>query len=306
MPGAAAAQASTSTPAGVPAGKVQHTVTERTLLENGAPPPRGTWHVISEHWVSATASRSVETNAETGAVLDECTSIGAAWSCFYPATNLMEKGTGDDPLIAASWAQQGALKRQDTTERKIGTGTDLGRPVDIYQVSDDDVTDSTIDLDVATGYPLRVESSVRPGLSNGLTQTTVVTTFETLDASTVSLGMTAHPSAVVKRVKGAKSPVVKHPRSTRRSSTPRSTSTPRRSLTADGRDAGGSRHRHLRGHRGRAGRGRTPARGSSCAGSAVRRRGSSTRRAASWSGSSPGGSRSGCCATRSTTGTGCG
>jgi hypothetical protein len=211
----AVAAASAAPAPGVAPGSVEHTVTTR-VIEQLVPHRKLIQSTVSDSWVGATRSRLVDKDAVTGALLDECTSSSRAWSCYYRDRNVIEKSSGRNPLLLLSWAQQGwdplELKRQGY--RKLRDGTDLGRPVGIYRKRFHGWarghrlvrTYDTIDVDRATGVALR-RVIERRATGSTIRQTQTVTALETLDASRVSMAMSPHPGAKVKRVKAHVSPI---------------------------------------------------------------------------------------------------
>lgn len=184
----------------VPAGQVQHTVTETTVEVNGLL----VRHERVEAWNAAAASRAVTTDVRGGALIEECTGQGVEFTCFSPRPNLIRQGS-DDPLLNASWLDQAAWWRAaqgPPAGRRTGTTTEVGRRAVVHR--DDDARDLCFTpgraitvSDVATGLTLRhlVTTDVPGhGTRRLLTQ---VTRMETLDAATVPLTMAPHPGARV-------------------------------------------------------------------------------------------------------------
>jgi hypothetical protein len=89
LPAAAAADATPFPLIPAPAGEVQHTVTETTFQSNEAVPGKTPWRRIEERWVSATASRTVLSNAETGQLISECAGTASSSSCYDAEANLL-------------------------------------------------------------------------------------------------------------------------------------------------------------------------------------------------------------------------
>jgi hypothetical protein len=202
--------ASASAAQDIPAGQIEHTVTQRTV-ERIAPDHQAIASTVTEDWLGVNASRSVDRWADNGALLRECASKGEAWSCFDARGNVLDKGFGVYPYLPATWALMArytAWMREHGHYEIVGTGTDIGRPVDIYHATNhirretgiEVEVDDTIDIDRATGYPLRWVSD-ETGSGETTRQTVTVTTFETLDASAgVSMAMAKHRGAKVRVV----------------------------------------------------------------------------------------------------------
>lgn len=199
----------------VPAGQVQHLVTENITSHEG----EGTFHRRTENWTATAASRTIVTNVDTGRVTYECGSTGVDWSCYFPDDNVLEHGSGNDPLVNASWRDQASFWKQEGTPSgytRVGRSVDAGRPVTVYTYTskvayrDDMVPISeTIDIDDELGFIMK--NTISSPLPDGTTlrSETIVTTMETLTSAPVVLGVIARPGAKSKRITGSRLPVTK-------------------------------------------------------------------------------------------------
>jgi hypothetical protein len=199
----------------VPAGQVQHLVTENITSHEG----EGTHHRRTENWTATAASRTIVSNVDTGRVTYECGSTGVDWSCYFPDDNVLEHGSGNDPLVNASWRDQGNFWRQAwgaSEWKRVGPAVDIGRPVTVYTRTSkvafqDDMlpTTETFDLDDELGFIMK--NTIASKFTDGTTlqSTTVVTTMETLTSAPVALGVIARPGAKSKRITGSRLPATK-------------------------------------------------------------------------------------------------
>jgi hypothetical protein len=214
-----AATASASAPAidftqhhPVPPGQVQHLVTENITSHEG----EGTHHRRTENWTATAASRTIVSNVDTGRVTYECGSTGVDWSCYFPDDNVLEHGSGNDPLVNASWRDQAGFWKQEGARSgytRVGRSVDVGRPVTVYTSTSkvaylDDMVPitETIDIDDELGFIMR--NTISSPFPDGTTlrSETVVTTMETLTSAPVALGTIARPGAKSKRVTGKRLP----------------------------------------------------------------------------------------------------
>jgi hypothetical protein len=200
----------------VPAGQVQHLVTENIQSHEG----EGMHHRRIENWTATAASRTIVTNVDTGRVTYECGSTGVDWSCYFPDDNVLEHGSGNDPLVNASWRDQGAFWKKNMGDMsgytRVGRSFDIGRPVTIYKYTSkvaylDDMVPitETFDLDDELGFIMRNTISSRLTDGTTLRSETVVTTMETLTSAPVALGVIARPGAKSKRITGSRLPATK-------------------------------------------------------------------------------------------------
>lgn len=205
----------------VPAGQIQHLVTDSIQSREG----EGTHRRRIENWTATAASRTIVTNMDTGRVTYECGSSGVDWSCYFPDDNVLEHGSGNDPLVNASWRDQAGFWKQNmrlSDYTRVGTAVDLGRPVTIYKYTSkvafgDDMVPitETFDLDDELGgFIMKNEISSRLTDGTTLAVTTVVTTMETLTSAPVTLGLVARAGAKSKRVTGRRLPAGTSPSST--------------------------------------------------------------------------------------------
>jgi hypothetical protein len=196
----------------VPAGQVQHLVTDHVSSREG----EGTHRWRIENWTATAASRTIVTNPDTGRVTYECGSTGMDWSCYFPDDNVLEHGSGNDPLVNASWRDQaGFWKRQGEGSgyKRVGRSVDIGRPVTVYTYTSkvaylDDMVPitETIDIDDELGFIMK--NTISSPLPDGTTLRSeiVVTTMETLTSAPVALGTIARPGAKSKRITGKRLP----------------------------------------------------------------------------------------------------
>src|SRR4051794_35783659 len=83
----------------VPAGQLQHTVSELTWADNKPNRPR-----TVETWVQTNASRELITDETTGKVLTDCQFNASDTRCYETAIDLLPPA----PWMMPSWAQQGS------------------------------------------------------------------------------------------------------------------------------------------------------------------------------------------------------
>lgn len=203
----------------VPAGQVQHTVTDNLQMRSGVPK----LHNRIEEWTATAASRTTVTNVITGRIAYECGSAGKAWNCFFPDEKVLEQGNGDDALVNASWRDQAAFWGVYDDLKgwaKVGPTVDIGRPATVYRQSSKVENDGklqpitqTIDVDDEIGFILRSDITSTFPDGSTLEAVTTVTTMETLPAAPVALGLVPHPGAKITKkpkTKATKKPKAKH------------------------------------------------------------------------------------------------
>jgi hypothetical protein len=191
----------------VPAGEVQHTVTETTFQSNETVPGKTPWDRIEEKWAGTNAARNVLTNAENGQLISECTGTASSYSCYDADldSGLQLSGAeGPNTAPGQSWGTEGSKIKLEIAKgwlRPTGSTTFLGRPANTYVGSSTEVQ-RTVIVDAATGYPLEEAVLLSYG-SQTATQISKVTAFETLTpaAAAQDLAATAHPGATGSRVK---------------------------------------------------------------------------------------------------------
>jgi hypothetical protein len=197
----------------VPAGQVQHLVTEMVVSRAG----EATTRRRTENWTATAASRTIVTNIDTGRVTYECGSTGVDWSCYFPDENVLEHGSGNDPLVNASWRDQAEFWKQLgglSGYRRVGRSTDVGRPVTVYAskphmvgYEDTEVPISgTIDVDDELGFIMKTTASSPLPDGTTLRSEIVVTTMETLTSAPVPLGVVSRPGAKSRKVTGQRLP----------------------------------------------------------------------------------------------------
>jgi hypothetical protein len=204
----------------VPPGQVQHLVTDSVVSHEGSP----TMRRRVENWTATAASRTIVTNVATGRVTYECGSSGVDWSCYFPDDNVLEHGSGNDPLVNASWRDQAEFRKRNggiaSGYTRVGRSVDLGRPVTVWKskpkrVGYKDGTvpiRATVDVDDELGFIMR--NTISSPLPDGTTlrSETVVTTMETLTSAPVALGVVSRPGAKSRKVTGRRLPAgVKSP-----------------------------------------------------------------------------------------------
>lgn len=200
---ASAAQPSLPPPIPVPAGQVQHTVTDVTFQGNYTIPGVVPWHQVTEAWVSATKALAVTRNA-SGKLIAECATAGDRTSCWSSSDDAIRTFPAGRPDPSwASWQYQGALIQQQIDMgwyRVVGDTTAVGRPAKILQDTHAGPrdADSTVSIvaDAATLAPLSRTTTGSNGKQT-FTQTETVTTFENVDPASARFSMSPHPGAKV-------------------------------------------------------------------------------------------------------------
>jgi hypothetical protein len=198
----AAERPSLPDPIPVPAGQVQHTVTDATFKGNYTIRGVVPWHHITESWVSAHRARAVTRDAN-GKLLGECVVVNERTRCYSAADNEITTFTSSRPDPGwASWQYRGALiKAQiDVGWYAIaGDTTALGRPAKALRDTHGDSSSTTsIVADAATLAPL-VRTTTGSSHGKTFTQTESVTRFETISARQAHFKMLRHPGAKVRR-----------------------------------------------------------------------------------------------------------
>lgn len=184
----------------VPAGEVQHTITETTFRSNVTVPGVTPWDRVEENWVSANAARSVETDAANGDLLSEYTATPTGHTGYIAKSNTLF--TVENALIGSasySWQSEGNKIRYEITRgwlRAVEPTTYLGRPAEIYTGPAENGRLRMV-IDTATDYPLETAVTFSYGSQTG-SQVSKVTAFEILSpaAAASDLAPQAHPGAV--------------------------------------------------------------------------------------------------------------
>jgi hypothetical protein len=187
----------------VPAGEVQHTVTETAFQSNVMAPGVTPWDRVQEEWVSATAARSVDTSTQTGELLYEDVATPTGHTGYNAETDTTF--TAENPWVSCagdSWQTEGSKIKSEIARgwlRAVGPTTYLGRPGEIYSGPAENGSLRMV-IDDATGYPLEQAVSFAYGSQTG-TQVSKVTTFEILSpaAAAPELRPGPHPGAVASR-----------------------------------------------------------------------------------------------------------
>jgi hypothetical protein len=192
----------------VPAGQVQHTITDTSMTRVGT---GGPYTSATETW-NATDSSHMVVSGPDGRTIYECGSHGMEWSCYYPDDDVYEHGN-EDPLVNASWIDQGRFYAEraelKANWKRIGTATDIGRPATVYrqEMTVEDrgrnmPTTEVLDVDDATGFFLRdVMTEHETDGSTLMEQVTSVRVMEVItQPTTLALGLVPRgtPSAKYK------------------------------------------------------------------------------------------------------------
>lgn len=188
----------------VPAGEVQHTVTETTFQSNTSDPGVTPWARTEESWVGASAGRDVQTNTETGELLNEYTSTASGHTGYIAKTNTTF--TLENPAIGAaseSWQTEGNKIKYEISHgwlKPVQSTTYLGRPAEIYteDTKGGEIGSLRMVIDNATDYPLETAVTFTYGSQTG-SQVSRVTVFEILtpQAAAADLAPHAHPGASI-------------------------------------------------------------------------------------------------------------
>jgi hypothetical protein len=217
-PAAAHAQAPALVP--VPAGQLQHTVTDLTF-----PAAKNTFHhdaLRNERWIGASAGRELVTNVSTGKVREDCQYTLTQARCWAAPLNASEPAAGTtyimpgNPILLESWDDVGAgvkeLIGQSRGYTITGNTTFLGRPaLTLDQVAqrgpDGGIASATVIAEADNYYPLfREDTDInqpyhkRDGSKGGLENVDQVTTtqaMEVISPAGVRLTIDAHPNAKV-------------------------------------------------------------------------------------------------------------
>jgi len=217
-PAAAHAQAPAHVP--VPAGQLQHTVTDLTF-----PADKNTFHhdaLRNERWIGASAGRELVTNLSSGKVREDCQYTLTEARCWAAPLNSSEPAAGTthvlpgNPILLESWDDVGAgvkaLVGQSRGYTITGSTTFLGRPaLTLTQVAqrgpDGGIASATVIADAGNYYPLFREDtdtdqsfherdSSKGGVED-VDQVTTTKTMEVISPSGVKLTIAAHPKAKV-------------------------------------------------------------------------------------------------------------
>jgi hypothetical protein len=217
-PAAAHAQAPAHVP--VPAGQLQHTVTDLRF-----PAAKNTFHhdaLRNERWIGASAGRELVTNVSTGKVREDCQYTLTEVRCWAAPLNAREPAAGTthilpgSPVLLESWDDVGAgvkaLVGQSRGYSMTGNTTFLGRPaLTLDQVAqrgpDGGIASATVIAEADNYYPLfredtdtdqpyhKVDGS-KGGFEN-VDQVTTTQTMEVISPNGVKLTIDAHPHAKV-------------------------------------------------------------------------------------------------------------
>jgi hypothetical protein len=183
-------------PIPVPAGQVQHTVTD-TTFRGHAP-----WHRVTESWVSAHRARAVTRDAN-GKLVGECVVANERTRCYSAADNEIMTFTSSRPDPEwSSWQYRGALIQAqiDVGWYAVdGDTTALGRAAKVLRDTHGNASSTTsIIADAATLAPL-VRTTTGTVHGKTFTQTETVTRFETVSPRDAHFKMLRHPGAKVRR-----------------------------------------------------------------------------------------------------------
>jgi hypothetical protein len=218
VPAAAQAQAPAHVP--VPAGELQHTVTDLTF-----PSAKNTFHhdaLRNERWIGAGAGRELVTNVSTGRVREDCQYTLTEARCWAAPLNSKEPAAGTtyvmpgNPILLESWDDVGAgvkdLVGQSRGYSITGNTTFLGRPaLTLNQAAqrgpDGGIESATVIAEADNYYPLFREDTdtnqpyhkldgSKGGLEN-VDQVTTTQTMEVISPAGVKLTIDAHPKAKV-------------------------------------------------------------------------------------------------------------
>jgi hypothetical protein len=217
----AAAHADTATPphVPVPAGQLQHTVTEISF-----PRSTNTFHhdkLRNERWIGATAGREIVTDLSLNDVRSDCQYRLTVVRCWEAPISSHQPSAGTiyiypgKPFLLQSWDDLGANVKSlfgvAGGYRAIGNTTFLGRPAvtlaqDPQRGPDGGIESASIVAEADNFYPLlRVDVDTDqpfhdPGGKKGLERVEEVTTTKTMEVVSphgVKLTMDRHPKAKV-------------------------------------------------------------------------------------------------------------
>lgn len=163
----------------VPAGEVQHTVTQTVFQSNVTVPGETPWARTQESWDSADAFRNVMSDTSTGELLNEHAGTPSSCTAFIAERNTLFSCHMSPAL--ESWETQASKIKQMIAKGELcltGQTTFLGRPAYTYTGPAEN-GQLRIVVDAATGYPLEQAVSFSYGSQTG-TQVSTVTAFETL------------------------------------------------------------------------------------------------------------------------------
>ncbi|HSS57520.1 MAG TPA: hypothetical protein VLK59_05900 [Solirubrobacteraceae bacterium] len=216
----AAAHAQAPAHVAVPAGRLQHTVTDLTF-----PAAKNTFHhdaLRNERWIGATAGRELVTDVSTGKVREDCQYTLVVSRCWAPPLSSKEPAAGTtyimpgDPILLESWDDVGAgvkaLVGQSRGYSITGNTTFLGRPAltlaqQAQRGPDGGIASATVIAEADNYYPLFREDvdtdqpyhkldGSKGGLEN-VDEVTTTQTMEVISPAGVKLTIDAHPRAKV-------------------------------------------------------------------------------------------------------------
>jgi hypothetical protein len=214
-----AAPAGAATHVPVPAGQIQHTVTQISF-----PKSKNTFHhdgLRNERWIGATAGRELVTDTTTGKVREDCQYRIAVVRCWAAPLNKTEPAAGTthifpgDALLLQSWIDAGAnvtaLIGDPRGYRITGGTTFLGRPaITLLQQAqrgpDGGIESTSVIAEADNHYPLFSEVLDREqpyhhiNGKRGKEQVDQVTTtkvMEVISPAGVKLTIARHPHAKV-------------------------------------------------------------------------------------------------------------
>ncbi len=217
VPAAARADAPSHVP--VPAGQLQHTVTE---LSFPAAKNTQSFHALrEERWMGAEAGRELTTDLTTGKVREDCQFTLTEDRCWAAPLNSIEPALGQiyvmpgTPLLLRSWADEGSGVKAMLDQgfyRVTGSTTFLGHAALTVAdkgpspAPDGGLATTSIIADAGTYYPLWREDRAtdQPYTSEDGTkgkqqvdQVTETKVMEVISPAGVPLTIAAHPGAKV-------------------------------------------------------------------------------------------------------------
>jgi hypothetical protein len=205
----------------VPAGKIEHVVTE--FRTTGTPEAR---HTLDELYLGSDKAHWISRDAATGAVVRETTWNAGTATTYDAKANAIDRFT--DGATTPPWqtlAQEAAIWKdayETGKTTKTGDATALGRPGLVLQsvpgkwTTDEPTSTTTMVVDAETFIPYEI-NTVLP--RQGFTQDVTIKSYETLDRTAQNEGvfaMAAHPGAKgarsARKKKATKNHGKKHPR----------------------------------------------------------------------------------------------
>jgi hypothetical protein len=223
----AAAQSTPPAHVPVPAGQLQHTVTDTV-----SPATTNTFRLHSrqlERWMTADAGRELTTDLTTGKVIEDCQYTLTVNRCWVPSVDVLPghpavstpQGAiyvmpGNENVLV-SWADAGADVKSLVGDPRgyslTGTTTYLGHPALILNQAtgkdaDGGTSSATVFAEADNYYPLHIEDvSDNPSTANNgphgpkiiahFDSITDTKTLETISPNGVQLTIDAHPGAKV-------------------------------------------------------------------------------------------------------------